>query len=123
MTPALRRLRRVTIATTLFGLLGTGAALAHGADAGVRVAVVGAPSWSLSPVYHILMEHFQDALAGFGLRYAIRSGTLAAHSLLGGTDYTRAWREQLLPGLRAGVVNRSCTTRPARAQRITGREL
>ena len=58
--------------------------------------------------YPVVGEHagFQDALAGFGLRYAIRSGTLAAHSLLGGTDYTRAWREQLLPGLRAGVVNR-----------------
>ena len=62
MTLALRRLRRITIATTLFGLLGTGAALAHGADASVQVEVVGAPSWSLSPVYHILMAHFPVAL-------------------------------------------------------------
>lgn len=58
--------------------------------------------------YPVIGEHagFQDALAGFGLRYAMRSGRLAAESLLNGTDYTKAWRRQLLPGLRAGVVNR-----------------
>ena len=58
--------------------------------------------------YPVIGEHagFQDTLAGFGLRYAMRSGRLAAESLLNGTDYTRAWRRQLLPGLRAGVANR-----------------
>ncbi len=40
----------------------TGAALAHGADGGVSVAVEGAPSWSLSPVYHILVAHFPVGL-------------------------------------------------------------
>ncbi len=49
---------------------------------------------------------FQDALAGFGLRYAFRSGVLAARSLLEGTDYTRLWRRELLPALRVGTVNR-----------------
>jgi len=49
---------------------------------------------------------FQDALAGFGLRYAMRSGRLAAESLINGTDYTRLWRRQLQPTLRTGVVNR-----------------
>ncbi len=49
---------------------------------------------------------FQDALAGFGMRYAIRSGLLAARSILDGTDYTTLWRRELLPLLRAGIVNR-----------------
>ena len=49
---------------------------------------------------------FQDALAGFGMRYALRSGLLAARSIIDGMDYTRLWRRQLLPLLRSGVVNR-----------------
>lgn len=49
---------------------------------------------------------FQDALAGFGMRYALRSGHLAARSLIEGTDYTRLWRRELLPQLRASVTNR-----------------
>ena len=49
---------------------------------------------------------FQDALAGFGLRYALRSGLLAAQSIIQGTDYTQLWRQELLPHLRAGAVNR-----------------
>lgn len=49
---------------------------------------------------------FQDALAGFGMRYALRSGLLAAQSIVQGTDYTRLWRRELLPLLRAGTVNR-----------------
>ena len=62
MTPALQRAPRIAITATLLGLLGTGVALAHGADAGVQVEVQGTPSWSLSPVYHILMAHFPVAL-------------------------------------------------------------
>ncbi|PTX41282.1 flavin-dependent dehydrogenase [Allosediminivita pacifica] len=56
----------------------------------------------------VIGEHagFQDALAGFGLRYAMRSGRLAAQSLISGADYTKAWREALQPDLRGGVVNR-----------------
>lgn len=49
---------------------------------------------------------FQDALAGFGMRYALRSGILAARSLTEGTEYTRLWRRELLPLLRTGVSNR-----------------
>lgn len=49
---------------------------------------------------------FQDALAGFGMRYAIRSGILAARSIIEGADYTTQWRQELLPLLKAGIVNR-----------------
>jgi flavin-dependent dehydrogenase len=49
---------------------------------------------------------FQDALAGFGMRYALRSGVLAARSLIEGIDYTALWRRELLPLLRTGVSNR-----------------
>ena len=49
---------------------------------------------------------FQDALAGFGMRYALRSGILAAQSLIDGTDYTKLWRKKLLPLLRTGTCNR-----------------
>ncbi len=49
---------------------------------------------------------FQDALAGFGLRYALRSGILAARSVIEGVDYTRLWRAELLPLLRTSVSNR-----------------
>jgi len=49
---------------------------------------------------------FQDALAGFGMRYALRSGILAARSLIEGVDYTQLWRTELMPLLRTGVSNR-----------------
>jgi len=49
---------------------------------------------------------FQDALAGFGMRYALRSGILAARSLIEGSDYTEMWRKELMPLLRTGVSNR-----------------
>lgn len=53
---------------------------------------------------------FQDALAGFGLRYALRSAILAARSLIEGLDYTRLWRAELLPLLRTAVSNRFIVT-------------
>jgi hypothetical protein len=40
------------------------------------------------------------------MRYALRSGILAARSLIEGTDYRSLWRRQLLPQLRASVTNR-----------------
>lgn len=49
---------------------------------------------------------FQDALAGFGMRYALRSGLLAARSILEGADYAALWRREPLPLLRTGIVNR-----------------
>jgi flavin-dependent dehydrogenase len=49
---------------------------------------------------------FQDALWGFGMRYAFQSGVLAARSLLGEGDYYGACREAFGSYLRAGVLNR-----------------
>jgi flavin-dependent dehydrogenase len=49
---------------------------------------------------------FQDALAGFGMRYALRSGILAARSIIEGVDYTALWHRELLPPLKAGIANR-----------------
>lgn len=46
---------------------------------------------------------FQDAVAGFGLRYALRSRILAAKSQLERVDYTELWRQHLLPQLRTSV--------------------
>lgn len=66
------------------------------------------PRTAVQGGFPVIGEHagFQDALAGFGLRYAIRSGRLAAESLIHGTSYRQAWRETLQPTLRTGVVNR-----------------
>ncbi len=49
---------------------------------------------------------FQVSLAGFGITYALRSGILAAQSLLEGLDYTKLWRTELLPLLHTSVANR-----------------
>lgn len=49
---------------------------------------------------------FQDTLWGFGMRFAIVSGILAARSLLEGRNYDAAWKRDLLPQLQASVVNR-----------------
>ncbi len=49
---------------------------------------------------------FQDALAGFGMGYALRSGILAARSLLTGEEYTALWRRELQPLLQTSVANR-----------------
>ncbi|PAU75007.1 glutamate synthase subunit beta [Halomonas sp. THAF5a] len=54
---------------------------------------------------------FQDALAGFGMRYALRSGVLAAHSLLEGRDYESLWQRSLLPAIRQGISNRLLYTK------------
>lgn len=51
---------------------------------------------------------FQDALFGFGMRYAMLSGHLAARSLMIGRpeDYDRLWRKRLSNTLKLAVVNR-----------------
>lgn len=49
---------------------------------------------------------FQDALWGFGLRYAIVSGWLAARSIIGGSDYDQLWQARLRPLLETSLVNR-----------------
>lgn len=48
----------------------------------------------------------QDYFLGFGLRYAILSGHLAARALLRGEVYEELVEEALGPGFRAGIVNR-----------------
>jgi flavin-dependent dehydrogenase len=49
---------------------------------------------------------FQDALFGFGMRYAMTSGFLAAQSIIRGSSYDDLWKEKLLPLLRASASNR-----------------
>ncbi len=52
----------IGLAATALGLASAGAALAHGNDGGVQIAIKGAQTWSISPVYHILVVHFPIAL-------------------------------------------------------------
>ncbi|MBS0544338.1 MAG: NAD(P)-binding protein [Proteobacteria bacterium] len=54
---------------------------------------------------------FQDALAGFGMRYAMRSGVLAARALLDGHDYDSLWRQNMAQALCASLVNRALYAR------------
>lgn len=49
---------------------------------------------------------FQDFLFGFGIRYAMISGTLAAQSILEERSFDELWRARLLPHLKASLVNR-----------------
>lgn len=51
---------------------------------------------------------FQDALFGFGIRYAMLSGHLAAQAWLAGVpeDFDRLWRRRLGGLLKTAVVNR-----------------
>ncbi len=48
----------------------------------------------------------QDFLAGFGMRTAMKSGFLAAQSILNNTDYEKMAEEEFGDYLRAGIVNR-----------------
>jgi flavin-dependent dehydrogenase len=54
---------------------------------------------------------WQDALTGFGLRYAIYSGVLAARALLESSDYAAACRRELAPARKAARVNRALYAR------------
>jgi flavin-dependent dehydrogenase len=49
---------------------------------------------------------FQDCLWGFGMRYAILSGYLAARSILDGSDYDALWKERLRGMLETSLINR-----------------
>ncbi len=51
---------------------------------------------------------FQDAFAGFGMRYAIQSGHLAAMALISGRsdEYDRLWKNKFGGLLRTSIVNR-----------------
>ena len=54
---------------------------------------------------------FQDSLTGFGMRYAILSGVLAARSLLAAADYHAAWRRELVPAIATTRANRAVFAR------------
>ncbi|TAL21783.1 MAG: NAD(P)/FAD-dependent oxidoreductase [Nitrospirae bacterium] len=49
---------------------------------------------------------FQDGLWGFGMRYAILSGYLAAKSLIEDSDYDMLWQRELRPMLETSLINR-----------------
>lgn len=49
---------------------------------------------------------FQDYLFGFGMRYAITSGYLAAQSIIHGKDYDELWKKEFGGQLKAGLANR-----------------
>jgi len=50
---------------------------------------------------------FQDAFAGFGMRFALHSGVIAARALLGETPYDVSWRRTLAPAIESSLVNRA----------------
>jgi flavin-dependent dehydrogenase len=49
---------------------------------------------------------FQDCLWGFGMRYAILSGYLAAKSFIDDSDYDNLWKKELKPMLETSLINR-----------------
>lgn len=49
---------------------------------------------------------FQDCLWGFGMRYSILSGYLAAQSLIDDSDYDVLWKRELKPMLETSLINR-----------------
>jgi hypothetical protein len=48
----------------------------------------------------------QDMFGGFGIRYAVQSGYLAAQAIIHGEDYETLARERFLKKFKAGIVNR-----------------
>lgn len=67
------------------------------------------PARAVSGVHPVAGEEagFQDFLWGFGMRYAILSGVLAARSLLEGKDYEALWRRDLEPAMSSSMINRA----------------
>jgi flavin-dependent dehydrogenase len=49
---------------------------------------------------------FQDALWGFGLRYALESGALAARAIVNGEDYDALCQARLVPRAETALANR-----------------
>lgn len=79
-------------------------AVAHGGVGNFHI-----PIRASSGVHPITGEEagFQDFLWGFGMRYAILSGVLAARSLLEGKEYEALWRHELEPSMWNSMVNRA----------------
>ena len=76
----------------------------HGGAANFRI-----PRSAYSGEHPMVGERagFQDSLWGFGIRFAMKSGVMAARSLLDGSNYDACWRAAIGPMLRAAVVNRA----------------
>ena len=53
---------------------------------------------------------FQDAFMGFGMRFALESGKLAADSMLTGNDYDYLWKRHLLKDFKYGIAVRFLTS-------------
>ena len=49
---------------------------------------------------------FQDFLFGFGIRYAVRSGYLAAKSIINNEDYDKLWKKDFNHQLKTSLSNR-----------------
>ncbi len=49
---------------------------------------------------------FQDFLFGFGMRYCMITGNLAARSIIDNTDYQSLWKNELSGLLKTSIVNR-----------------
>lgn len=49
---------------------------------------------------------FQDYLFGFGIRYALRSGLLAARSRVEDGDYEALWKKEIAPSQEIALMNR-----------------
>lgn len=49
---------------------------------------------------------FQDPFMGFGIKYALVSGKLAADAMLHGIDYDAAWRRAILPDMKKDFARR-----------------
>lgn len=76
----------------------------HGGAGNFRI-----PVRAFTGIHTVVGEEagFQDFLWGFGMRYAILSGVLAARSLLEGKDYDLLWRRELEPPMWNSMVNRA----------------
>lgn len=66
------------------------------------------PSWTRHHWLYYVGERagFQDALWGFGLRYAMLSGYLAAQAIIDGKDYDAQCRKHIVPALETSLANR-----------------
>ncbi|MDZ4260790.1 MAG: hypothetical protein U1B30_00440, partial [Pseudomonadota bacterium] len=67
------------------------------------------PARALMGIHPVVGEEagFQDFLWGFGMRYAILSGVLAARSQLEGNNYDLLWRQEIEPPMESSMVNRA----------------
>jgi len=49
---------------------------------------------------------FIEGMWGFGMKFALISGYLAAQSIIKGEDYEKLWKKELYPQIKASLVNR-----------------